>query len=190
MANRQPKLTGQLFYKGIAGTGIVVFAFSDNHICTQNYTLHAVKYRILCPMTFAEKLAHLQRHAGLSDRKLAQAIDLSPKAVGNLIRRNAVPRPDTAKKVAIYFKVALEEMLDPARGVPKTPLEKHLDGLTQDLSKATKLFPKNLAASKMAFDALSTERIRVDQNKLLASRLRKWALQMIDYANFLDPEGK
>jgi transcriptional regulator with XRE-family HTH domain len=75
-------------------------------------------------MTFAEKIDRLKRHAGLSDRRLAKELEMSPKAIGNLIRRGATPRPWTARRLADFFSVGVSELLDDSVDLDLVELER------------------------------------------------------------------
>lgn len=140
-------------------------------------------------MNFGEKLSQLMRRGGLSDRKMAQIIELSPKAVGNL-RRDAAPRPDTARRIAEHFKLPIEVLLDPDRELPPTKFDVFLGELEAARERADGTHPTDKPAAKALFNVLLAEQGERAEKRLLAEKLRGWAAEMLAYAERLDPPNK
>lgn len=89
-------------------------------------------------MTFGEKINLLKRHNGLSDRRLAEELDMSPKAIGNLIRRGATPRPWTARRLADFFGVGVSDLLDDTFEIDLAELENRREKEANESSRSIK----------------------------------------------------
>ena len=62
--------------------------------------------------TFGEILAEKMRARGLSQRKLARVLDVTPMTVSQWVRGVTYPNLLTACDIADYFGCALDELVD------------------------------------------------------------------------------
>lgn len=65
-------------------------------------------------MSFAENLKRLRRKKGISQSKLAKAVETSQSAVGYWERGQKIPSSEKAKKLAEFFNVSVDELLEDA----------------------------------------------------------------------------
>lgn len=69
-------------------------------------------------MTFYEKLSRLALRKGQSPRAAVIAMELDPSAAAQWKRRGTNPSPEIAKKMADYFGVEVEMLMDAKRALP------------------------------------------------------------------------
>ena len=65
-------------------------------------------------MLFADNLRRLRKEKGISQAKLAETIGISQSAVGYWERGQKIPSSEMAKKLANYFNISTDELLDTA----------------------------------------------------------------------------
>lgn len=63
-------------------------------------------------MKFGDILRNLLDDHGLNQKQFADILNISAGAVGNYVRNNREPDFDTLKKIAHYFHVSLDALLD------------------------------------------------------------------------------
>ncbi len=68
-------------------------------------------------MQFAQKITSLMRRRGLSTRSLGAHVGVSNGTVAGWTK-GAAPRPDAAKRLADYFQIPVDVLLDDARSLP------------------------------------------------------------------------
>lgn len=61
---------------------------------------------------FKEKIAELMKKEGISQRELAKEIQINESAMSRYLSGERTPRIDIITKLARYFNVSLEELLD------------------------------------------------------------------------------
>lgn len=71
-------------------------------------------------MTFNAKFERLRRNRGLTIRDIAAALELGVGTVGAWAK-DARPRPAVAAKLAAYFGLAVDVLLDDEQELPETP---------------------------------------------------------------------
>lgn len=63
-------------------------------------------------MNFGEVLRELLEEHGLSQKQLAEELNISASAIGNYVRNNREPDFETLKKIATYFQVSTDFLLN------------------------------------------------------------------------------
>lgn len=63
-------------------------------------------------MIFGDILRELLEENDLSQKEFAEALNISASAVGNYVRNNREPDFDTLKKIAAYFHVSIDFLLN------------------------------------------------------------------------------
>lgn len=61
---------------------------------------------------FKDKIAELMKKEGISQRELAKEIQINESAMSRYLSGERTPRVDIVTKLARYFNVSLEELLD------------------------------------------------------------------------------
>ena len=62
-------------------------------------------------MNFGDVLRELLENSNLSQKKMAEDLNISASAVGNYVRNNREPDFETLKKIAGYFHVSIDFLL-------------------------------------------------------------------------------
>lgn len=130
-------------------------------------------------MIFPKKIETLRAKRGWSQRAFAAAlreagIDVSQRAVSGW-ESGAVPRPDIAKKLADFFDLSLETLMDDSRDLASVVFDElravaaDAEGVAEGLAD-----PKD-AAVHAALDLHAKTR---QQNKKTVQQLRAWAKQL------------
>lgn len=63
-------------------------------------------------MMFKEKISDLMKKEGISQRDLAKKIQINESAMSRYLSGERTPRIDIATKLARYFGISVEELLD------------------------------------------------------------------------------
>lgn len=63
-------------------------------------------------MTFGDKLRELMDENNLNQRQLAEKLNISAPALGNYIRNIREPDFETLKRIAAYFHISIDYLLD------------------------------------------------------------------------------
>lgn len=83
-------------------------------------------------MSFAENLKQLRKEKGISQASLAKTIGISQSAVGYWERGQKIPSSEMAKKLANYFNVTVDELLDDAMESFSTAIGKKIVATVDD----------------------------------------------------------
>lgn len=73
-------------------------------------------------MLFGDVLRELLEDRGISQKEMAEFMNLAPSTFGNYVRNQREPDYATLKKIADYFEVSVDYLLDyrPKTGMPHT----------------------------------------------------------------------
>lgn len=77
-------------------------------------------------MNFGDKLRQLLDEHNLSQKQLAEQLNISASALGNYVRNTREPDFETVKKFAAYFDVSLDFLLDFQQCKKETPYDEQL----------------------------------------------------------------
>lgn len=103
---------------------------------------------------FAEALTSLLEQKGLTKSELSRALSLPEQTVRNWFGRESLPAVDVAVKVAKFFNVSAEYLVDGEENCEKSvrrepsALEKKIDRLSADQKKAVETLIDSFAADK------------------------------------------
>jgi transcriptional regulator with XRE-family HTH domain len=116
-------------------------------------------------MTFAEKLQKLMSLRGETQRSLGLALSLSHRAIGGWLKSGVLPHPSTAKKLAEYFGVPVDDLLDDNRTLQRNDIREIVSQkLRADAQEARQAFPD---APQMAAMYIELKGIKEDWLKML-----------------------
>ncbi|HGF7991472.1 helix-turn-helix domain-containing protein [Enterococcus faecium] len=94
-------------------------------------------------MAFSDKLKELRKNKGIKQSDLAKALYLRQSSISDYENNRSTPNPDTLKKIAEYFNVSADYLLDitPKR---KDKLDYALESAIEELkNEDTLLFMKD-----------------------------------------------
>ncbi|EGP5223793.1 helix-turn-helix domain-containing protein [Enterococcus faecium] len=94
-------------------------------------------------MVFSDKLKELRKNKGIKQSDLAKALYLRQSSISDYENNRSTPNPDTLKKIAEYFNVSADYLLDIApKG--KDKLDYALESAIEELkNEDTLLFMKD-----------------------------------------------
>lgn len=79
-------------------------------------------------MAFGDRLKALRLEKGLSQKELGDLIGISDRVVGYYEANDRFPKDELIlKKIADYFDVSMDDLLDRGNSVKKLPYEKFMD---------------------------------------------------------------
>ena len=121
-------------------------------------------------MPFIQKIERLADARGYSERALAKEVGFDQSAVSRWRERGSKPRRGLAKRLAAFFGVPLDVLLDDQRDIP---IGVFLADGREDADQAKRAFPRDDTAMEAIFTLKDARRARQRENARLANILRK-----------------
>ncbi|MGM0922210.1 MAG: helix-turn-helix domain-containing protein [Bacillota bacterium] len=95
-------------------------------------------------MSFGHKLKLLRKKKGLTQKQLAEKLFLSQSSITRFERDEMLPTSETLNKIANYFDVSIDHLLDRPKHTKSSNLEKAINEAIEELKEEdTLLFMKN-----------------------------------------------
>lgn len=85
-------------------------------------------------MRFGDILRMLLEEKDISQKEMAESLNISPSTLGNYIRNLRQPDYETLCKIASYFSVSTDYLLDYHGGAAASPLEDDLIRVFRNLT--------------------------------------------------------
>lgn len=141
-------------------------------------TFHTSRFLLLVVATFSAKLQSLMRQSGLTTREMGAALGLDHSAVARWLKGTR-PYPSSAAKVAEFFGVRIDLLLDDTRELPEHPLR----AVSLAVQEA---YPNDPRAGQLAFEARNYRRLWKSSSLDTAKALRALAAELIARADQLE----
>lgn len=95
-------------------------------------------------MSFGHKLKLLRKKKGLTQKQLAEKLFLSQSSIARFEKDEMLPTSETLNKIANYFDVSIDHLLDRPSTKKSSNLEKAINEAIEELKEEdTLLFMKN-----------------------------------------------
>ena len=127
---------------------------------------------------FHAKLDLLRKRQGLSVRALATALHVGVGTVGGWLK-DIRPHPEAAKRVADFFAISVDDLLDDTKDLPPHPLR-------QAALAAQEAFPEDPRAAQATADSINYRRHWKTTSLETARALRQKADELMAMADQLE----
>lgn len=125
-------------------------------------------------MTFAEKLEHLRRAAGMTQEELAQKLNLSRQAVYKWESGQSMPDIDNLKLLANTFSVTIDSLLNDSLTMPTLPTTETTITELLTTPHYGKVYRSSLNPGDVNADSDNLRRSHIEQQQLKIRRCSLW----------------